>query len=191
MLIVDPMLQLMDTPDDVIGPAAEYLRIYFSGISGLMIYNMGSGILRAVGDSRRPLYFLIFAAVINTVLDLVFVISFGWGVAGVAWARSSPVPFRHPFAFRLTRSRPSTAWSGGSPQNRPTLKDPALGFPTSLQMGITSFSNVFVQSYITLSSPLHARWASYIKIDICRTDPADAFDGGNHLYRAEYRRLQI
>ena len=79
------MLEMMDTPA-VIGEAAEYLRIYFAGVAGLMFYNIGSGILRAVGDSRRPLYFLIFSAVMNIVLDLLFVCSFHMGVAGVALA---------------------------------------------------------------------------------------------------------
>jgi Na+-driven multidrug efflux pump len=84
--MVPYMLRMMSTPDDVFDGAALYLRIYFYGVTGLLIYNMGSGILRAVGDSRRPLYFLIFSALVNTVLDLVFVICFGWGIAGVAIA---------------------------------------------------------------------------------------------------------
>lgn len=68
------------------GEARTYLTIYFAGISGLFVYNMGSGILRAVGDSKRPLYFLLFSAVINTIFDLLFVIVFHMGVDGVAYA---------------------------------------------------------------------------------------------------------
>ena len=86
MAIVDPMLTMMSTPDDVFGAAHDYLTIYFAGISGLFIYNMGSAILRAVGDSRRPLYFLIFSAVLNVILDLVFVIVFKMDIAGAAYA---------------------------------------------------------------------------------------------------------
>jgi Na+-driven multidrug efflux pump len=86
VIMVPSMLRLMSTPADVFEDAALYLRIYFYGVSGLLIYNMGSGILRAVGDSKRPLYFLIFSALVNTVLDLVFVVNFGWGVAGVSIA---------------------------------------------------------------------------------------------------------
>ena len=71
---VPGMLRLMSTPEDVMEGATLYLRIYFAGVSGLMLYNIGSGILRAVGDSTRPLYFLIFSAVTNTALDLLFVI---------------------------------------------------------------------------------------------------------------------
>ena len=84
--IVKPSLQLMRTPDIMLDEATEYLTIYFVGVAGLLIYNMGSAILRAVGDSRRPLYFLVFSAVVNTALDLLFVICFHMGVAGVAYA---------------------------------------------------------------------------------------------------------
>ncbi len=80
------MLRLMNTPAEVFPESSAYLTIYFGGISGLLIYNMGSGILRAVGDSRRPFYFLVVSAVLNTALDLLFVLRFGMGVEGVAWA---------------------------------------------------------------------------------------------------------
>mgnify|MGYP002540516329 FL=1 len=86
ILIVDPMLRLMDTPEDVLPEAKAYLTIYFAGSTGLLFYNMGSGILRAVGDSRRPLYFLCFAAIVNVVFDLLFVVGFRMGVEGAAYA---------------------------------------------------------------------------------------------------------
>ena len=70
VVLVRPMLQIMRTPEDVMADAALYLRIYFGGMSGLLIYNMGSGILRAVGDSTRPLYFLILTSILNILLDL-------------------------------------------------------------------------------------------------------------------------
>ena len=65
------MLRLMSTPSDVFGESQTYLQVYFAGVSGMLLYNMGAGVLRAVGDSRRPVYFLIVAACINTVLDAV------------------------------------------------------------------------------------------------------------------------
>lgn len=80
------MLRLMSTPEDVLKAASVYLRIYFSGISGLLIYNMGSGILRAVGDTRRPLMFLCFSSLLNIGLDLLFVLVFRLGIAGVGYA---------------------------------------------------------------------------------------------------------
>ena len=78
------MLRLMNTPDNVLPESTAYLTIYFSGILGLMVYNIGAGILRAVGDSQRPFYFLVVCAVLNTVLDLLFVLVFHMGVEGVA-----------------------------------------------------------------------------------------------------------
>ena len=80
------MLELMKTPAEVAPDQTVYLTIYFAGIMGLLLYNMGSGILRAVGDSRRPFYFLLVSAGVNTALDLLFVLKFGMGVEGVAYA---------------------------------------------------------------------------------------------------------
>jgi Na+-driven multidrug efflux pump len=80
------MLRFMATQEDVFPDAVTYLRIYFAGISGLLLYNIGSGILRAVGDTKRPLYFLILTSVLNIILDLLFVLVFRLGIAGVALA---------------------------------------------------------------------------------------------------------
>ena len=80
------MLKFMSTPDDVLPSASVYLKIYFSGVFGLLVYNMGSAILRAVGDTKRPLYFLSLAGVVNIVLNLFFVIVCKLDVAGVAIA---------------------------------------------------------------------------------------------------------
>ena len=80
------MLELMGTPDDVIDKSTIYMRIIFIGMPANMIYNFGSAILRAVGDTKRPLYFLTAAGVINVVLNLFFVIMFQMDVAGVALA---------------------------------------------------------------------------------------------------------
>jgi len=81
-----PLLQLMGTPADVIEQATLYMRIYFAGMPAFMVYNFGAAILRSVGDTRRPLYFLIIAGVINVVLNMIFVIIFHMDVAGVALA---------------------------------------------------------------------------------------------------------
>ena len=91
VILAPEMLDLMldnerEGFDEMYGAGETYLRIYFAGVAGLMLYNMGAGILRAVGDSQRPLYFLIVCAVTNTVLDVVFVFCFHMGVAGVALA---------------------------------------------------------------------------------------------------------
>lgn len=86
ILLAEPLLSLMGTPDNVLSQAALYMRIYFTGMPVIMLYNFGSAILRALGDTRRPLYFLVIAGAVNVVLNLFFVIVFHMGVAGVALA---------------------------------------------------------------------------------------------------------
>ena len=86
LLLSRQMLELMGSPEDVIDLAAVYLRIYFCGMPGNMLYNFGAAILRAQGDTKRPLYFLTAAGIINVILNLVFVIIFHMDVAGVALA---------------------------------------------------------------------------------------------------------
>ena len=82
VLAAPTLLRLMQTPEDVMAQATEYLRIFFWGITGVHLYNSCAGILRAVGDSTRPLYFLIFSTMTNTVLDILFTGVLGIGIAG-------------------------------------------------------------------------------------------------------------
>ena len=81
-----PLLNLMDTPGDIYADAYAYIVVIFAGTGASVFYNLLSGILRALGDSKTPLYFLIISSVINVILDLVFIIVFHWGVAGAAYA---------------------------------------------------------------------------------------------------------
>lgn len=169
LALVPYALQLMNTPPEVLPESTAYLEIYFAGISGLMIYNMGSGILRAVGDSQRPFYYLVVCAVINTVLDLFFVIKLHMGVEGVAWATViaqwvsavlvTVQLFRTDSCVKLYLRRLRIVW--------PMLKKIlAVGLPSALQMAVTSFSNVFVQSYINyFGSDCMSGWTAYSKID--------------------------
>lgn len=86
MIFAPMMLELMATPEEVLGQAALYIRIYFIGMPAMLIYNFGAAVLRAIGDTRRPLYYLLEAGVVNVILNLFFVIGFQMGVAGVAIA---------------------------------------------------------------------------------------------------------
>lgn len=178
ILIVDPMLRLMDTPDDVFQAAHDYLTIYFAGISGLFIYNMGSAVLRAVGDSKRPLYFLIFSAVLNVVLDLVFVIVFHLDIAGAAYATIlSQFLSALLVLFVLTRSAGPYAihWKDLCIKGDILKQVLAIGLPSGIQQGITSFSNVFVQSYVNaFGSDCMAGWSSYNKLDVYALVPAQS-----------------
>ena len=169
VMLAPLLLRLMDTPADVMGAASEYLRIYFWGISGMLLYNIGAGILRAVGDSTHPLYFLIFSATTNTVLDYLFVKVFSFGIAGAAIATIVSQALSAVLVMgMLIRSKEDY---------RVDLKalrlDGAIlkriceiGIPSSLQMGVTAASNVFVQSYINrFESSCMAGWAAYNKLD--------------------------
>ncbi|MBO4836943.1 MAG: MATE family efflux transporter [Clostridia bacterium] len=167
--VTPALLRFMDTPPDVMGEAVTYLRIYFSGVMGLMYYNIGSGILRAVGDSRRPLYFLIFSACTNVVLDLLFVIAFRMGVAGVAWATViSQILSAILILIVLSRSSESYRFIPRDMRlHRSVLQRILLiGLPSGLQNSVVSFSNVFVQAYINaFQSSCMAGWASYNRLD--------------------------
>ena len=166
---VGPMLRFMSTPEDVIPEATVYLRIYFAGISGLMVYNMGSGILRAVGDSTRPLYFLILTSILNTVLDLAFVIWLHAGIAGVAYATilSQFISAALVLAL-LTRSRDiyRLTWGDLRLDGATFRQILGVGLPTAIQSTITGFSNVFVQAYVNVfGSACMAGWSCYNKLD--------------------------
>ena len=169
LLIVDPALKMMGTPPDVYDAAKQYLTIYFAGLTGLLLYNMGAGILQAVGDSRRPLYFLCFSAVVNTVLDLLFVIVFHLGVAGVAYATIIAQLLSAALVlYTLTRDQAAYGlrWRKVRLQPEMLRQIIRLGMPAALQQAITSFSNVFVQGYINgFGSACMAGWTSYGKLD--------------------------
>ena len=163
------MLELMKTPAEVAPDQTAYLTIYFAGIMGLLLYNMGSGILRAVGDSQRPFYFLLVSAGVNTALDLLFVLKFGMGVEGVAYATiiaqavsavlTIAVLMGYDGSVKLSLRDLRIHW-------RMLKKIVAVGIPAALQMAITAFSNVFVQGYINhFGADCMSGWTAYTKID--------------------------
>ncbi len=178
LLFIDPMLRFMATPEDVMQEAHIYLFIYFSGVSGVLFYNMGSGILRAVGDSRRPLIFLILSALLNTVLDLVFVLGFHMKVDGVAYATIiSQIISALLILFALMREdgayglRIKKLWIERDSLSQ-ILK---IGMPTAIQSAVTAFSNVFVQSYVNeFGSACMAGNSIYGKIDAFAMIPLQA-----------------
>ena len=166
---VKPMLRFMATPEDVFGEATVYLQIYIGGISGLLVYNMGSGILRAVGDTMRPLFFLVLTSVVNIVLDLAFVIGFHSGIAGVAWATIlSQFISAVLTLLLLTRSKDiyRLTWRDLKIDRGILGEIFDVGLPAGIQSIITAFSNVFVQSYVNFfGSGCMAGWSCYNKLD--------------------------
>ena len=167
--LVKPLLRFMSTPEDVFPQATVYLRIYLGGISGLLIYNMGSGILRAVGDSTRPLYFLILTSILNILLDLFFVLVLKLGVAGAAIATIlSQFVSGGLILLLLTRTRDiyRLSWRELRIEFPILRKIFAVGLPMAIQQVLTAFSNVFVQGYINVfGSDVMAGWSSYNKLD--------------------------
>lgn len=145
------MLELMGTPDDVIDKAVLYMRIYFAGMPVVMLYNFGSAILRAVGDTRRPLYFLSIAGAVNIVLNLFFVIVMHMDVAGVALATVISQCISSGLVLRcLAKSE------GGLKLELSKIKIHRkkmfqifkIGLPAGMQGAIFSVSNVLIQSSV-------------------------------------------
>lgn len=148
------MVQMMlrTTEGEVYAPATEYLTIYSCGMMFMLLYNMGSGILRAVGDSRRPFYYLAVAAVINTGLDFLFVYAFGMGVAGVAYATIIAQGVAALLTFiTLLKTRLDIKIKIRKLKVDKTILFQIIkvGIPAAIQLALTAFSNVFVQSYIS------------------------------------------
>ena len=169
LLMTPAMLRLMKTPEEVMPESYTYLTIYFGGLLGLMIYNMGAGILRAVGDSQRPFFYLVVSAVINTVLDLVFVLVCGMGVEGVALATILAQAISAVLVvldMRHGGSAVALHWRELKIHWNMLWKIICVGIPAAVQMAVTAFSNVFVQSYINYFGPdCMSGWTAYSKID--------------------------
>ena len=169
LVLTPALLTMMGTDPSVMPESTTYLNIYFAGISGLLIYNMGSGILRAVGDSRRPFFFLVVCALLNIILDLVFVLIFHMGVAGVAYATIlSQFASAALVILVLIRSDACIQLIPSGIRIHSDLLRSIfrVGLPAAFQMSFTSFSNIFVQSYIyQFGADCMSGWAAYSKID--------------------------
>ncbi|MBP5329687.1 MAG: MATE family efflux transporter, partial [Spirochaetaceae bacterium] len=145
------ILALMQAPAEVLSLATLYLRIYFGGITATMVYNFGSALLRAKGDTKRPLYILFIAGVLNLLLNLLFVICFNMGVAGVAWAAVISQTFsavcvilillREPDEFKLDLRKLKM-------NTQIFIRILKIGLPAGFQGIMFSFSNVIIQSSI-------------------------------------------
>lgn len=178
--ILSPLLvSLIGTPQDVFDNATLYLHIYFYGVLGLMVYNMGSGILRAVGDAKRPLYFLILSSIINIVLDYVFVVYVNMGIAGVAWATliAQCTSAILVLLLLMRTKEPYRIVLKDLKMDKEMLKKVvSIGLPSGIQQSIVSFSNVIVQSYINgFGSGAMAGNSAWTKIDSFIMLPMQSF----------------
>ena len=158
------ILRKMDTPADVLDHAVLYIRIYFAGVIPNLIYNMGAGILRAVGDSKRPLYFLIASCLTNIVLDVLFVVGFQMGVSGAALATILSQALSaglviwvlvrtedmHHLEIRKVRI-----------DGRLLHRIVQIGFPAGLQSVMYSSSNLIIQTGVnSLGTDTVAAWTA-------------------------------
>ena len=163
------LLELMQTPAETMADSTAYLRIYFLGILGLLIYNMGSAVMRAVGDSQRPLYYLILCCAVNIVLDVLFVVGLGMGVTGVAIATVIAQGVSAVLVTRsLMMSYPDMKLEPGkirldAAKLRVQLR---VGMPSGLQAAMYGVTNMVIQAAINgFGTDTVAAWAAYGKID--------------------------
>lgn len=151
IILARPMLELMDSPDTVIGQATLYMQIYFVGMPAFMVYNFGASVLRAVGDTKRPLIFLSIAGVINVVLNMIFVIFFHMGVAGVAIATVTSQVVSAVLIVRcmiLSDGIYKLDLHNLRIDSRKFTRMLRIGLPAGLQGSLFSISNVLIQSSV-------------------------------------------
>lgn len=169
VLISPLMLRMIRVPENVFDLADSYLRVYFSGLVFLILYNIGSSILRALGDSKHPLYFLIFSSAVNIILDLIFVVVLKLGIEGAAYATVISeavsvilvfyVLFSSNSVYRISFKNLKIDF----PLFCEMLK---LGLPGAVSSSITAFSNTFMQKYINVfGAPCIAGWAVFARFD--------------------------
>ncbi|MDY2738148.1 MATE family efflux transporter [Intestinibacter sp.] len=153
LLSAETILKWINTPDDVIGYAITYIKIYFLSMIPMMVFNMGTGILRAVGDSKTPLYYLAVSGVANIILDLIFIVQFKFGVMGAALATTiSQTISAVLIMIKLIKSNEIYKLHISKIRIDFDIlkKILVIGIPTGLQSVLVCFSNIIVQSKVNL-----------------------------------------
>ncbi len=169
-LVGAPMaLRMMGTPEEIMPHSVTYIRIYFAGMIANLVYNVGAGILRAIGDSRKPLYFLIISCFINIVLDLVFVVAFHWDVMGVALATViSQLCSAILVCLTLMRTKDCyrLRWKELRFHKDLLRRIIRIGLPAGFQSLMYSSSNVIIQANMnSFGTDTIAAWTAFGKID--------------------------
>ncbi|MCI6738914.1 MAG: MATE family efflux transporter [Intestinibacter sp.] len=178
LLSAETILKWINTPDDVIGYAITYIKIYFFSMIPMMVFNMGTGILRAVGDSKTPLYYLAASGVANIVLDLIFIVQFKFGVMGAALATTIAQTISAVLIMiKLIKSNEiyKLHISKIRIDFEILKKILVIGIPTGLQSVLVCFSNIIVQSKVNLFGlNVMAALSIYYKIEGFIYMPIDA-----------------
>ena len=169
LVFAPAMLEIMNTTEDTMADSTLYLRIVFLSMIPSMVYNVGSSILRAIGDSRSPLYFLAAACLVNVVLDLVFVLVFRMGVAGVAIATSIAQAVSAVLVFvALCRAKGSYRIIPREirPERELLARTVRIGLPTGLQSVLYAVSNIIITTSINgFGTDTVAAWVAFGKVD--------------------------
>jgi putative MATE family efflux protein len=169
IVLAPSVLRLLNVPEDIYPYSLLYLRIYLVGLIPTMIYNTGAGILRAIGDSRRPLYFLIAACITNIVLDIVFVAWFSWGVAGVgaATAISQLIScFLTLYVLKHTDDIYKFELKNLHFDAKVLKEIVVIGLPTGIQSSLYGVANLFIQSSVnSYGTDVVAAYTAFGKID--------------------------
>lgn len=169
VILAPDILQWMNTPKELMEESTKYVRIYSAGMVFVFVYNMGAAVLRAVGDSKRPLYLLIICCIINIILDFVFVLGFGGGVAGVGIATLlsqaiSAILVTLLIMYRTKEVRLELKMLCLKPVFLKKLL--WIGLPTGIESVMYSFSNVIIQAALNeFGVDTVAAWAAFGKID--------------------------
>ena len=173
------LLHMINTPDDIFQEAYEYIVVIFGGMFTMMLYNILACFLRAVGDSKTPLYFLIVSSVLNVVLDLLCIITFDMGVAGAAWATvisqgiSGVLCFiymmkKYPMMHLSKADFKAEKWMYG--------RHLFIGLPMAFQFSITAIGTVILQGALNLfGSAAIAAYTAACKVESLVTQPAVSF----------------
>lgn len=168
-VLAPEILKLMGTPESVFPNAVLYVRIYFGGILTIVMYNTASGIFQAVGDSKRPLYFLIISSITNVVLDLLFVVVFNMGIGGaaiatvIAQAVSAFLAFRHLICTKDVYKVSLKKVALHIDMLKQILK---MGIPSGIQNSVIALANIVVQSNInSFDAVAVAGCGAYSKIE--------------------------
>ena len=199
-ILTPQILTLMGTPESVLANAATYVRIYFSGVLTIVMYNAASGIFQAVGDSKRPLYFLIVAAITNVVLDLLFVVVFNMGIGGaaiatvIAQAVSAILAFNH---LMRTKDVYKVSFKKVALHFDMLKQILQMGIPSGIQNSVIALANMVVQTNInSFDAVAVAGCGAYSKIEGFVFIPITSFAMsmtvfiGQNLGAGEYERVK-
>lgn len=169
LLMTPHMMRMIQTPPNIFGDAALYLRIYIGGFVFLFLYNITTGMFNSLGDSKTPLYFLIGSSVGNIILDLLFVAVFQWGVAGVAWATfiaQGAACVLALFAFRKRITQVYTKEKAPLFSGSALKKIAVVAIPSILQQSFISIGNIFIQSIVnSYGSDVIAGYSAAVKLN--------------------------